>query len=148
MRRKEAPGSAEQKPWSNWGHLWQFRNPLESSRTESAKIYSALSEWLSRSGCAQLQHSETPLWQITHPPASFQHFAWYIAPRSLFHRYFAFCSSPIINELSTGLANSDHTSEWVHWGRACIGIPMQSVMLQKSLLTLLLPANNMQFSLY
>ena len=46
------------------------------------------------------------------------------------------------------MANCDHTSEWVHWVRACIGIAMLWVTLRKSLLTFLLPACKMQFSLY
>jgi len=34
----------------------------------------------------------------------------------------------------------DHTSEWLHWARACIGIAMRWVTLRKPLLAFLLPA--------
>ena len=58
------------------------------------------------------------------------------------------CRSPMLNESSGVVANCDHMSEWVHWVRACIGIAMRWVTLRKSLLTFLLPARKMQFSLY
>jgi hypothetical protein len=67
----------------------------------------------------------------------------HIALRSLFHCFFLLCRSSILNEGSGVVANSDHTSEWVHWVRACIGIAMQWVMLRKSLLTFLLPGRKM-----
>jgi hypothetical protein len=56
--------------------------------------------------------------------------------------------APILNHHSCVVANCDHTSEWVHWLRACIGIAMRWVTLRKSLLAFLLPARNIQFSLY
>ena len=46
------------------------------------------------------------------------------------------------------MANCNHTSQWVHWVNACIGIPMQWVMLRQSLLAFLLTAHKMQFSIY
>jgi len=46
------------------------------------------------------------------------------------------------------VANCDHTSDWVHSVHACIGIAMQWVMLQKSLLAFLLPLHTIPFSLY
>jgi hypothetical protein len=45
-------------------------------------------------------------------------------------------------------ANSEHTSEWVHWARACIEIAMRWMMLRNVLLAFLLPACKMQFPLY
>jgi len=61
---------------------------------------------------------------------------------------FAFCWSPICNNCSGVVANSDNKSEWVHWVRYCFGIAMQWVMLGISLRAFLLSALKMQFSLY
>jgi hypothetical protein len=58
------------------------------------------------------------------------------------------CWSPILNKCSGIVANCNHTSEWVHWVRACISIAMRLVTLGKSLLAFLLPARKMQFSHY
>ena len=45
---------------------------------------------------AQSKPSETPRWWITPARASIQLVVSYIAPRSLFHYFFAFCRSPIL----------------------------------------------------
>jgi hypothetical protein len=52
-------------------------------------------------------------------------------------RFFSLCRSPIVDKHSGVVANCDHTSEWVHWVHACIGIAMQCVTQRKSLLTFL-----------
>jgi len=117
-------------------------------RTSSAKNISVRAEWLRQSGRAPSEPSETPRWWITPRPASIQRVAFHIALRSLFHRFFSFCRSPILNDHSGVVANCDYTSEWVHWVRACIGIAMRWVTLGISLLAFLLPARKMPFSLY
>jgi len=114
----------------------------------SAKDISVRAEWLRQSGRAPSEPSETPRWQITSRPASIPRVALHIALRSLFHCFFLLCRSPILNERSGVVANCDHTSESVHWVRACIGIAMRWVTLRKSLLAFLLPVRKMQFSLY
>jgi len=114
----------------------------------SAKNISVRAEWLRQSGRAPSEPSETPRWRVTLHAASIPRVALHIALRSLFHRFFLLCRSPILNECSGVVANCDHTSEWDHWVRACIGIAMRWVTLRKSLLAFLLPARKMQFSLY
>jgi len=114
----------------------------------SAKKFSVRPEWLRQSGRAPSEPSETPRWRVTPPAASIPRVTLHIALRSLFHRFFLLCRSPILNERSGVVANCDHTSEWVHWVRACIGIAMRWVTLRKSLLAFLLPERKMQFSLY
>jgi hypothetical protein len=52
--------------------------------------------------------------------------------------FFSLCRSPIWKSTSDVVDNCDHKSEWVHWVQACIGIAMQWVTLQKSLLVFLL----------
>jgi len=71
-------------------------------------------------------------------PASRPRVVSHIALQSPFHRFFSLCRSPILNKHSGVVANCDHTSEWVHWVHACIGIAMQWVTLRKSLLAFLL----------
>jgi len=100
------------------------------------------------SGTAPSELSETPRWRNTPRPASIQHVTLHIALWSVFHRFFSFCRSPILNDHSGVVANSDHTSELVDWVRACIGIAMRWVTLRKSLLAFLLHARKMGFSLY
>jgi len=114
----------------------------------SAKIISVRVEWLHQSGRAASEPSETPRRRITPRPATKPRVALHIALRSLFHFFILLCRSPILNERSGIVANCDHTSEWAHSVRACIGIAMRWVMLRKSLLTFLLPVRKMQFSLY
>ena len=103
-------------------------------------------EWLRQSGRAPSEPSEAPQRGITLRPALMQRIALYIALQSLLHHFFVLCQSPILNEYSGIVANCDHTSEWVHWVRACIRIPMHWVTLRKSLLAFLLPACKIQFS--
>jgi hypothetical protein len=62
--------------------------------------------------------------------------------------FISLCQSPIVNEHSVVVANCDHTSVWVHIVHSCIIIAMQWVALRKSLLTFLLPAHTLQFSLH
>jgi len=69
-------------------------------------------------------------------------------PQITVSRCFSFCRSPISIDHSGGVANCDHTSEWVHWGRACIRIAMRWVTLRQSLLAFLLSARKIQFTLY
>jgi hypothetical protein len=114
----------------------------------SAENISVPAEWLRQSGRALSEPSETPRWRITVRPVSIQRVAFHIALWSLFHRFFSFCRSPILNDHSGIVANCDHTLEWVQWVRACIGIAMLWVTLRKSLLAFLLPARKMQFALY
>jgi len=90
----------------------------------------------------------TPRGRIAPRPALIRRVLLHIALQSRFLCVFLLCWSPILNEHSGVVANCDHTSEWVHRVRACIGIAMQWVTLRKSLLAFLLPAHNMQFSLY
>ena len=98
-------------------------------RETSAKNISVRAEWLRQSGRAPSEPSETPRWRVTPRPASIPRVALHIALRSLFHRLFSLCRSPILNERSGVVANCDHTSEWVHWVRACFGIAMRWVTL-------------------
>jgi len=119
---------------------WQTNNRI------SAKKYSVRAEWLRRSGRTPSEPSETPWWRITLRPASIQCVTFYITLRSLFHCFFVFCRSPILNDHSGIVANCDYTSAWVHWVHPCIGIAIWWVTLRKSLLGFLLPACKMQFS--
>jgi len=111
---------------------------LSSSYTSSAENISGRAEWLRHSGRAPSEPSETPQWRITLCRASRPLVASHIALRSPFHCFFSICRSPILNKHYGVVAYCDHTSEWVHWVHACIGIAMQSVTLQKSLLAFLL----------
>ena len=94
---------------------------IEHSHTTSAKNISVRAEWLRQSGRAPSEPSETPRWRITPCPASIPRVALYITLQSPFRRFFSFCRSPIHSGV---VANCDHTSEWVHWVHACIGIAM------------------------
>jgi len=104
----------------------------------SAKNISVRAEWLSQSGHAPSEPSETPQWRIIPRPASITRVTLHITLRSLFRPFFSLCRSPILNKHSGVVANCDHTSEWVHWVHACIGIAMQWVTLRQSLLSFLL----------
>ena len=86
---------------------------------------------------APSEPSETPSWRFTPRPASIQRVTFHITIWSLFHRSFSFCRFPFLNDHAGVVANCDHTSEWVHWVRACIGIPMGWVTLRQSLLAFL-----------
>jgi len=104
----------------------------------SAKTISVRVKWLRQSARAPSEASETPRLRITPHPASIPRVAPHIALRSPFHRFFSLCQSPILNKHSGVVANFNHTSEWVHWVHACIGIAMQRMMVRKSLLAFLL----------
>ena len=106
---------------------------MSVSNGSSAKHNSVRAEWLRGSGRAPSEPSETPQWRITAHLASIQRVAFHIAPWSLFRRFFLLWRSPMLNDHSRVMANCDHTSEWVHWVRTCIGIAMRWVTLQKSL---------------
>ena len=93
-------------------------------RSSSAKNISVRAEWLRQSGRAPSEPSETPRWRTTPRPASIRRVALHIALRSPFRRFFSLCRSAILNKHSGVVANCDHTSEWVHWVHACIGIAM------------------------
>jgi hypothetical protein len=56
-------------------------------------------------------------------------FMLHITRKLQLRQFFSLCQSPISNENSCVVANSDHTSEWVHWVHASIGIAMEWVML-------------------
>jgi hypothetical protein len=73
---------------------------------------------------------------------------WHITLPSQFDDFFSLYQSGIVNAHSEVLTNCDHTFEWVHWARACIGIAMGRVVLENPLLLFILPVRNMQFSLY
>jgi len=102
-----------------WVYLPHFRLCV---RRTSAKNISVRAEWLRQSGRAPSEPSETPRWRITPRPASRPRVASHIALRSPFHHFFSLCRSPILNKHSGVVANCDHTSEWVHWVHACIGM--------------------------
>ena len=131
--------------WSTYSEVYVL---AISECTSSAKDISVWAEWLCKSGRALWEPSEPPQWRITPCPASIPLVALHIALRSLFHQFFSFCRCSISNEHSGLVANCDRMSAWVHWVRACIGIAMLWVTLRKSLLAFLLPAREMQFSLY
>ena len=122
--------SATSSPFSS---VW-----MNVVRKTSAKNISIRAEWLRQSGRAPSEPSERPRWQITPRPASIPRVALHIAHRSPFRRFFSLCRSRILNKHSGVVANCDHTSEWVHWVHAWIGIAMQRVTLRKSVLAFLL----------
>jgi hypothetical protein len=90
----------------------------------SAKNISVWAEWLRQSGCARSQPSETVRWRTTPRPVSIQRVVLHMALRSLIRRFFLLCRSAILIKHSDVVANCDHTSEWVQWVHACIGIAM------------------------
>jgi len=122
--------------------------PVACMKETSRKNISVWAEWLRQSGRAPSELSETPQWWNTPCPASIQRIALQIAIQAQFHCVFWLWRSPILNKDSCVEANCDHTSEWIQWVRACIGIAMRWVMLRKSLLTFVLSLRKMQFSLY
>jgi len=95
---------------------------LPNACLSSAKNISVRAEWLRQSGRAPSEPSETPRRRITPLPAWILCVGLHIALRSLFRRFFSLCQSPIVHKHSGVEANCDHTSEWVHWVHACIGI--------------------------
>jgi len=133
---------------ANWDPLSEIIVNGCQSKHKSAKNISVRALWLRRSRCTPSEASETPGWRITPRPASIQRIAFHIALWSVFHLFFSFGRSPILNDHSGVVANCDHTSEWVDWVSACIGIARRWVTLRKSLLAFFLPASKLQFSLY
>jgi hypothetical protein len=121
---------------------------LSGSNTASVKNISVRAEWLNQCGRHRPKPAEAPRWRITPCLASIMCVRLHIPFQSLFHRFFLLCWSPIVNERSSVVANFNHTSDWLHWVRACIRIATRWVTLPKSLLAFLLPSRNMQFSLY
>jgi hypothetical protein len=91
---------------------------------------------------------ETPRWGITWRPASIPPVVLHIALRSLCHCFFLLCRSPILKEHSNIVPSCDNASERVRSVCACIGIAMQWVTWQKSLLSFFLLVRKMHFSLY
>jgi hypothetical protein len=97
---------------------------LQASSGTLAKNISIWADWLRQSGRAPSEPSEIPQWRITPRPASIPRVELHIALRSPFRRFFSLCQSPTLNKHYGVVANCDHTSEWVHFVHACIGIPM------------------------
>jgi len=114
----------------------------------SAGNISVWAEWLRQSGRGPSELPETSQWRRTTCQAVIQRVALHIALPSQFHHFFSLYWSPIINEHSGVVANCDHTSEWVPWVCACIGIAMWWVTQRKPRLKFLPPASQIQFSLY
>jgi len=81
----------------------------------SAKIISVRAEWFHQSGRATSEPSEAPRWQTTPCLAPIRRVVLHIALRSQFRHFFSLCPYSIVNEHCGVVANSDHTSEWVHW---------------------------------
>jgi len=97
---------------------------IDSQKATSAKNISVQVEWLRQSGRGPSGPSETSRWQLTPRPVPIRRVVLHIALSLWFHRLFSFCQPPILNKHSGVVANCDHTSEWVYWVRACIGIAM------------------------
>jgi hypothetical protein len=76
---------------------------------------------------------DTPVADTPHP-VSMPWVVLHIALQSLFRGYFSLCRSPILNEHCGVEGSCDHTSEWIHWVHACIGIEIPGVMPRKCLL--------------
>jgi len=113
-----------------------------------AKNISVWAEWLSASVQAPSEPSETPRCWITLRPVAIPHVALQISLQMQFRYCFSLFWSQNVTEHSGVVANCDHTSEWVHWVHTSIGIAMQLVMLQKSLLVFLPPAHKIQFCIH
>ena len=95
----------------------------------SARNISFRVEWLSLSGRAPLEPLETPRRQITLSPALVICVVLHTVRFSLFRRFILLCMSPI-STIHWGIgANCDHTSEWVQWVHAFIGIAIGDAAL-------------------
>jgi len=145
------PISTLTKVWSFY-HLWKATTTLSINLSISlsnslAKKNSVWAEWHSHSQRGQTEPSETSQWRILPCWALIIHVPLHSTLPSQFHHFLLLCPSSILNKHSGGVANCDHTLECVHWVCACIGIAMQWVTLQKPLLTFLVPACKMPFSL-
>jgi len=123
------------------GHLEIVANSHQQNQI------SVQTEWLSQSGCALSELSETSRWRLTLRTQSMTRVALHSVLRLQLHHYLVLCLSAILNEHSGSVANGNHKSEWVHWVCTGIMIPMWWVTLQKPLLAFLLPTCKMQFSL-
>lgn len=120
----------------------------ETQLGSSATKNSVCKECLRESGLGPSVPTETFWWWLAPGLAFITRIMLHTALPLLFHRFFSLSRSPISNEQSGVVANSKHTLEWVHGVHACIRIAMGWVILRKPLLTFLLPALKMQYSLY
>jgi len=125
---------------------WWPAQPIRQQ--SSAKKISIWAEWLCQSWHCPSEPSETSRWRHTPGPVHIQWVTLHIALTSRFYCFLWLCRSPTVHEHSGVVANCDHTSEWVHWVCAWIGIAMRWVTLRKPHLVFLLPALKIQFSLY
>jgi len=114
----------------------------------SAKNNSVRKEWFRQSVRGPSERSERSLWRFTPRPVWIPGAASHIALSSQFHRFFLLYQSLIGNDHSDIVATIDHTSGWVHWALAWLGISMRWGKLRKPLLSFVLPARTMQFSPY
>jgi hypothetical protein len=78
----------------------------------SVKNISIRAEWLRQSGRAPSEPWDTPRWRITLRPASIQCVAFHIALWSLFHSFFSFCRSPILNDHSGVVVTVSIRQNW------------------------------------
>jgi hypothetical protein len=114
----------------------------------SAKINSVRAEWHCQSRRGPSQPSETSQWRNNLCPALIPRIALHIALPSKLHHCISHYRSPILNQPTCIVANSDHKSECGDWARGCIGIAMRCVTLPKPLLAFLLSVRKIQSSLY
>jgi hypothetical protein len=103
--------------------------------TASANNISVRVEWLRQSGSAPSEPSETPQWWNTPRPASILWVMMHIALQLPFRRFFLLCRAPMLNKHCGVGTNSDHTSEWVHAGHACVGIAMCVTVIDSARVT-------------
>ena len=114
----------------------------------SAKSISIWAQCQCPSGRAPSEPSDTSRCWIRSRLASIASLALHIALQAQFCHFFLLNRSHTLNDHSGAVARCDHMLEWVHIVHDYNRIAMQWVMLRKSLLTFLLPAHNMQLSLY
>jgi len=88
-----------------------------TAKQHQQKTVSVGAEWLSQSGRAPSEPSETPLWQTNPHPAPIRRVALHIALQLWFCRFVSLRRYPIGNDHRGVVANCDHTSQWVHWVR-------------------------------
>jgi len=106
--------------WSTTRHISWVINGIGPSRSSAIN-----KKHFCPGEMALSEPSETPRWQITLRPVSTPHVGSHITLWSPFCHFFPLSRSPISKEHSGVVANCDHTSEWVHWVHACIGIAIQ-----------------------
>jgi len=104
--------------------LIRYSGMRDRTPIPSAKNISLRAEWLRQSGRPPSELSEISRWRITPRLASIACVGFHIAIRSLFRSVFSLSRSGNFNTHSGVVAKCDHTSEWVHWLHACIGIAM------------------------